>query len=61
MSGAFLAMGWGAAAGLMVALGVAIWVLHAVLALLRRQAPRLPPANDSAVTELTPTRAYNRP
>jgi len=44
MSGAeaLLAAGWGVACGLLVALGVALWVLNAVLGLLRRQG-RMPP------------------
>lgn len=33
---AILAAGWGVAAGLLVALGITIWVLNAILFLLRR-------------------------
>lgn len=53
MNELILAAGWGVAGGLAVALIVSLWVLNAVLSLVRRTMPRLPPANESAgVTEL---------
>lgn len=48
---AFLAAGWGMAAGLAIALLVALWVLSAVLALLRRggNPPELPSTSVQVV------------